>query len=220
MGHTYAVALQVTLTSYALFIVANTLSFGIGCYLFGITVTKEIKGILQTADKKLSLKTEQSTAMKRFSELVKWHSFIKQLSKQMLSLDFPVQNFFLLLFRLITDFSSLFQPFFISVFMWSTLGICIIMLMVQLQIVEWKISFSNRLIWFFCFLLCFNLISICRMKSNWWCSWCYFSIHAMHSGCFVLFVNYVNKSVTDSNKWIKPWINYIGHCIRLICNDY
>ena len=62
-------------------ILATLASFGIGCYLVGITATKEIKTVLQTADKRISLKKERSLAMKRFTELIAWHSLVKQLSK-------------------------------------------------------------------------------------------------------------------------------------------
>lgn len=54
---------------------------GFGGYLVGITVTKEIKCVLQTADKRLGLKKERSLAMKRFKQLIEWHSIVKQLSK-------------------------------------------------------------------------------------------------------------------------------------------
>lgn len=40
---------------------------------------------------------------------------------------------------MINDFSNLFQPFFMAVFVWSSLGICTTLLMVQLEIVEWRI---------------------------------------------------------------------------------
>lgn len=81
MGYLIASVFQLTKLTFTLFLVANILTFGIGCYLIGITATKEIKNTLQIADKKLRLKKERPLAMKRFTDLIKWHSIIKQLSK-------------------------------------------------------------------------------------------------------------------------------------------
>lgn len=38
--------------------------------------------------------------------------------------------------RLINDFSNLFQPIFLAVFIWSTVAICVTMMMVQMEIVK------------------------------------------------------------------------------------
>lgn len=66
--------------TYAIHIIANLLAFGIGCYLIGITATKEINKTLHIVNKRLGLKKERSLALERFTKLVEWHSFIKQLS--------------------------------------------------------------------------------------------------------------------------------------------
>lgn len=73
--------IQFNMLTYTLFVIANVASFGIGFFLIGITATKEIKNILHIVDKKLRLKEEHSLAMKRFTELIEWHSMVKQLSK-------------------------------------------------------------------------------------------------------------------------------------------
>lgn len=73
--------IQFNMLTYTLFVIANVASFGIGCFLIGFTATKEIKNILHIVDKKLRLKEEHSLAMKRFTELIEWHSMVKQLSK-------------------------------------------------------------------------------------------------------------------------------------------
>lgn len=81
MGFSIASLIQSTMMAYTFFLTAHIASFGLGCYLIGITVTKEINGVLQIADKRLRSKRERSLAKKRFTELIKWHSIIKQLSK-------------------------------------------------------------------------------------------------------------------------------------------
>lgn len=81
MGYSIASVLQLIMLTYTYFLFANILSFGCGCYIFGKTVTKEVKGVLYILDERLRSKTERSLAMKRFTQLIEWHSFIKQLSK-------------------------------------------------------------------------------------------------------------------------------------------
>lgn len=45
-----------------------------------ITVSSEIKSIITIACEKLSLKSERSLAFSRLTELIQWHSMVKQLS--------------------------------------------------------------------------------------------------------------------------------------------
>lgn len=81
MGYTTASVLQTIMLTYTFFLVANTASFGIGCYLIAKIVTKEISNILHIADKRLAQKKEHSLAMKRFIQLIEWHALMKQLSR-------------------------------------------------------------------------------------------------------------------------------------------
>lgn len=76
-----ATILLFSIMAYNFFVIANIAAFGIGCYLIGITTTREIKSILYIADKRLKLKKERLLAMKRFKELIEWHAMVKQLSK-------------------------------------------------------------------------------------------------------------------------------------------
>lgn len=81
MGYSIASLLQTTMLAYTFFLTANIASFGLECYFIGFSTTREINGILRIADKKLIIKKEHSLAMKRFTELIEWHSFVKQLSE-------------------------------------------------------------------------------------------------------------------------------------------
>lgn len=76
--------------TYTLFVIANLTAFGIGCYLIGITVSKEFVNIMKIANEKLKSKRKRSTAMKRFTELIEWHALVKQLSELMAVVIFLV----------------------------------------------------------------------------------------------------------------------------------
>lgn len=69
------------MTKCVMFVIAIVAAFGIGCYLIGITVTKNLKRMLHIADKRIKLKRGRSLAMERFTDLIKWHVLVKQLSE-------------------------------------------------------------------------------------------------------------------------------------------
>lgn len=67
--------------TFLLFFISIIASFGIGCFLLGITTTNEIKTVFIIANEKLRLESEHSLAFERFTELVEWHAMVKQLSE-------------------------------------------------------------------------------------------------------------------------------------------
>lgn len=79
-GYFFATMQQFINITYILFFISVIASLGVGCDLLIITMSNEIKSIIKIANKKLRLKKERSLALNRFTEIIEWHSMVKQLS--------------------------------------------------------------------------------------------------------------------------------------------
>lgn len=136
-GYFLATTYIFILLTYALLLISGIASFGIGCNLLAITVSKEIKGMIKKTNKKLKLKSERSLALSRFIDLIEWHSKCKKLSVESeIHLKVDKHHILSLCFtRLITNFSKFFKPLFMLAFSFSTITICSTMLLTQMAIV-------------------------------------------------------------------------------------
>lgn len=103
----------------------------------------EIQIALKLLDTKFNAKTDLQDFVKMMSVFIRWHSIIRQLSifvspksfSEIFTINQNNAFFCSIFFRLITDFSQLFQPIFMAAFAWSTISICGAMCLVQLEIV-------------------------------------------------------------------------------------
>lgn len=81
IGYLIAVILEYIIIDYECFIIACTLSFGIGACWFGASTTKEIQSILHSInDKTQTIECPTNELKILFSEFIDTHSAIKQLS--------------------------------------------------------------------------------------------------------------------------------------------
>lgn len=82
IGYSIAVAVEYIILVYSYYVIAGTLSAGIGCYWFAISLSKEFQRFLQGAiNKKTKSKRNQSNELKAlFSEFVGAHGIVKKLS--------------------------------------------------------------------------------------------------------------------------------------------
>ena len=145
-----AVILEYTITGYGYFIIASTFSLGIGICWLPISSTKEIQHILHLIKKKITRpNANQSNEMKiLFAEFIDTHATMKQLStldifnekiltKSVFFFWLIVYDFVLSLeFRVVSDFSDIFQPIIMSLFTWSLLAISGVAFIFQEQIVK------------------------------------------------------------------------------------
>lgn len=110
-----------------------------------------------------------------------------------------------------TNFSRVFQPIFMVLFSWSFVAICGLMLLIQIEIVEF---------YGFCVLIFFIWIWIriksisneffsCTMKMIQWCYWWRFLWLAMHLVHCLLLAN------LDSG-WSNPLVKSVLLCTKLI----
>lgn len=78
LGYIIATTQQYITFTYMLFCLSAITSLGIGADIIAITVSNEIKTIIKIANKKLRSKKERPLALKRFTEIIEWHSMVKQ----------------------------------------------------------------------------------------------------------------------------------------------
>lgn len=84
IGYTMAVSLQCILITYVFCITMILVTNGIACYLFKISLTKDLKIILHAIDENSKMKKNRRNLYAQFSEFVDFHSDTKQLSNLMI----------------------------------------------------------------------------------------------------------------------------------------
>lgn len=174
-----------------------------------ITLSSEIKSIIKTAGKKLRLKSERSLALSRFTELIQWHSMVKQLSIENnftkknqnyeSSILFSQANHWF--YQILSNVISVGFPFFNNMHLWHTVdgsnGN-------SLVFTEWNKhwrKFSNNQK----NLIFFRYIMKIAQQSLFW----YSPKHFMHLAYYLLSVNYVTAKHKVLTKLTTCWTSII-----------
>lgn len=80
IGYSLAVPFQCIIITYAFSALMTTVSIGIGNYLFGMSLTDDIKTILHSIDKNSKSRKNRQNLRAQFIEFINLHSDTKQLS--------------------------------------------------------------------------------------------------------------------------------------------
>lgn len=132
--------LQYAVTRYAFVVVAAGAAFGTGGFLLAVSIIEDIKSILKSVNKDAKSRKNYSKTLNRFSDFIKIHSILKQLSCESHNsffLDQRIITFYRNFARFIHGFVRIFQPMLVAIFMWSMVTICGTMLMFQVELVEY-----------------------------------------------------------------------------------
>lgn len=79
-GYLAAVFIQYIIAVYGFAFFGAMLSFGLGTYLFTITLIDDAKGVLRNVDDSAKFKRNQTRMLKQFYEFIHFHSNMKQLN--------------------------------------------------------------------------------------------------------------------------------------------
>lgn len=134
-----AIALEYIFIFNAAFTGIAFVVFAIGACLMSISLTEDLKCDLESLNKYTISKNDRIGIFTHFCQFVQFHSDAKQLSvilakDVIIDLKSTLCPFF---FRLVVDFSDLMQLPCIFLFSWGIAAICILMLMLQNQIVQY-----------------------------------------------------------------------------------
>lgn len=109
----------------------------IGCFLYGIAMTKCIKGSLFAVSQNAHAKPDR--ILKQLAEFTEFHSRVKQLSIIFINKKLSLQmSIHLLLIRLVRDFSDIYQGIITVLFLWSLVSMCGALLMIQIKLVQYS----------------------------------------------------------------------------------
>lgn len=126
-------------------VISCILTLGIGLFIFGLAFCDDIENDLNS----IKEKENRSKTVKQLSEFIRYHSESLQLIVFcfFFNLSFEFYLYSYTSFRLInSDFSTIFQPIFLVLFLWSTITICSGMLVIQSELVEYNLFiFTNFL---------------------------------------------------------------------------
>lgn len=153
VGYSIATFIEYIICGYEFFTAACTLAVVIGSYWVAISATREIRRILHSINHKTRANKNLSNEIKvLFAEFIDAHASVKQLSEfTKYRFDFAHSLDFIFVSRLVQDFSDIFQPIIMSIFTWSLSEICGVMLIIQIEIVEYTLLFQmNYLFIVFC----------------------------------------------------------------------
>lgn len=190
LGYLIAIAVQYVVVAYECFAGACSLSLGIGLYWFVNSASKDFQRFLPSINDRADESPSNELKM-LFIEFVDAHVIIKQLSIVAIQSPIETENIDIKIkfdfFRVINNFSDLFQPIVMMICTWSLLSISSAMLIIHEQMVEYifllfkmlPVSISIR--WLLCFRIsgasweCDAGISIAFR----WHFWSILSIHLM-----------------------------------------
>lgn len=143
IGYLLTGFIEYVILSYEYYMNASTLGLAIGAFWFAISATKETQRILHSIKEKV-LENELKIL---FPEFIQFHGMVKQLSlfpfcyfhQLYHCLSFLCDKFVwqLIFFRVGQHFSDVFQPIFMSIFTWSLVAISCVMLIIQVEVVEY-----------------------------------------------------------------------------------
>lgn len=121
------------------------LSINVANYLFEMSLTEDLKGILRSIDENSKTKAKRLKIPAQIAEFIAFHSSTRQLST--LSIKRGNLSFFYSFFsgfRTVNIISNVYQPIFMTFFPRTLLTLCCAMLLIQLEIVEYSMHKSIR----------------------------------------------------------------------------
>lgn len=140
IGFVFAIILESFTILYANLLISCSLSSGVGVYMWGLTMTKDIKINLNSINEIVHSKNKRSKLSKRFNDTVHYHSVVKQLSTTIFPLKTKREQrsilicFFADLYN-VHAISNAAQPIFAVLTCWSLITMCLAMLIMNTQIV-------------------------------------------------------------------------------------
>lgn len=137
IGYVFAVTSQWIAVSCVCFSVSILLAVGIAFFLLMFAITKDLKCILKVIEKNSCAKTRRKQIFKQFAEFIDLHAAIKQLSFVVCGTN---ETFLLIFNGIVSDFSDLYKPAFITLFLRGILSSCCALLIIQLALVEYKFT--------------------------------------------------------------------------------
>lgn len=139
-----------------LFLVMILLAIGILCFLFTIAITKDMKCILKTIARNFKTKRRRKLIFMQFIEFIDLHAATKQLScvpqkfPSIWNCSLSINNFSP--FSIVCDFSKLYQPILVTLFLRDILSTCCGLLIFQMELVEYKLTCFPAYRWNFTFI--------------------------------------------------------------------
>lgn len=140
IGYVIAVILQYISSRFGLMFAATLIGFGIGTYLFTLTLVNDVKCCLKTVHKSAKTKDRRVTLM-HFSNFFQFYSDARQLNKFQVINECWIQIsnnccFVFVFFRLNHDFMKVFKPILLVNFTMGLISICCTMLIIEMELVQ------------------------------------------------------------------------------------
>lgn len=114
----------------------------------------------------LSVAENRQKFRKLFCAIARRISDVKQLSKTAHTLCNSYNNSNELSFRLVNEFDGLFEFIIMILFWWTLSNICSILLILDIELVEWQRDFEHR----------FKFVNFCKISIWFYPSWCHSEI--------------------------------------------
>lgn len=118
-------------------------NFGIGSYLYVMTMAGDIEGTLSRINESAKKKRNRISTVEKFTGFIELESTAKKLSPQS-HWHATLCNCKFFAFRLIEAFSELYKPMLAVLFLWSLITISGALLLFQMGIVEYPSQFSSE----------------------------------------------------------------------------
>lgn len=125
--------------AHALAFAACLVALGFGSFLIAMASSRCLKGCLYSISQNTKPKANLKRVLGHFIEFIELHTHVKQLSEYNLwhilsNTQYMADSF--TNFRLVRQFSYIFQPMLAALFLWSLVTICGALLIMQIELVE------------------------------------------------------------------------------------
>lgn len=138
LGYMTAFVVEYTAFWYVHCNIACMISLAFGSFLLAIALINTIKRNICEINKDVQFKANRLQASKKLISFIEFHSTLKQLSNFWIFVCFAEDD---LLFiskccRTVREFSDIYQPIIMSLFLWCLICICGTLLLLQYGLVE------------------------------------------------------------------------------------
>lgn len=138
-GYTAAFIVEYTAFWYVHCNIACMISLGFGSFLLSIALIKHTKRNIHVINKDINFRMRRLHTSEKLSQFIQFHATLKQLSfvwNFCLLEHWQSVFFYFNTFRTVCEFSDIYQPIIMSLFLWCLMTICGTMLLLQYGLVE------------------------------------------------------------------------------------
>lgn len=151
-GYLVALLLQYTAVTYVFSVIVCLVSVGIGFFSVVVLLARELRHTVKAMNNNAKSKDKRNQVIKQLPDFIQTYSTSHQLSIK-LSAICHCHNIFIsipnsLFYRVINNYLELYQPVYIVLYIFSIAAIGVAMLIVQMELVQYKmIYFFMEIYW-------------------------------------------------------------------------